>query len=118
MKNIFLLLFCLCFVAGCSKDENNDNEKLAGTCWDRQEESVSAYKYRRICFGINRVSYSYEETNGTYDAYELSYTYNEPKIEITDNTNGLKFAIGYIEGDILYIMDAVISTHEGMYIMQ
>lgn len=105
--SVATMLFC-----SCSNDEN-DNELIMGTCWDK-EESDSPYEYRSICFGVDRASFSSKMINdGPFHYDELKYTYKKPNIKIT-HEDGSRFGSGYIEGNTLYITDGLSS--EGTYI--
>ncbi len=103
MKKFLIIYVTLAGLLLCSCSKSYD-EKLTGTCWENQDESI-AYKYRMVCFGVEgSASYSYQLAGGKYERYELQYTYNEPNVKITF-PDGSRFGNGYIEGAILHITD-------------
>lgn len=109
MKKYLLSLLAILAltIVGCSKSDEaeipNDNELIASTAWD-EDDPVVYKKSAVLALSINGEGrYAYTNLNsGEYVTWNLTYTYNEPNIEVLFS-DGSHFGSGYIEDDVMYL---------------
>ncbi len=110
-KVLFAILAIAAFwFTGCEKDDYGDNHLLNNTIWNKQESSYT-YSNEKIVFGYggagNRAYFECFTTGNNVELInqELEYSYSPPNIVLRFQDGSGVFAEGYIEGNVMHIVD-------------
>lgn len=78
-KNIFFMLLILTLFMSCSGSDDESTESLNGTTWVSPDDGDGV---RTIVFGSTTFSFKIEYA-GNVDSSSGTYTYNPPKVVLT-----------------------------------